>query len=97
MTHLPIVAFANDFEEVEVGGPGTGGRENTVSICKIVKPGPEIKSRLLFHFEGGQLSYRELSYSQASSPLKNAMFSQPKGGLYDWPCTWGPHNQVNNR
>lgn len=25
-THLPIVPFANDFEEVEVGGPGTGGQ-----------------------------------------------------------------------
>lgn len=61
---------------------GEEGRTR-VSICKIVKLHPEIKSRLLFHFEGGK--YRELSYSLASSPLKNDMSSQARGA-----CKTGP-------
>lgn len=64
VTHLPIVPFANDFEEVEVCGPGAGGRgRNKVSICSMGKPGPEIKSGISFHFEGGE--YGKLSKNQS--------------------------------
>lgn len=55
------------------------GEEGRTRIGKIVKLHPEIKSRLLFHFEGGE--HRKLSYRPASSPLKNDMFSQPRGAV----------------
>lgn len=55
-THLPVAPFANDFEEVKVSGPGTGGKREEhgsafVSLGNLV---PEIKPRLLFNFEAGE-------------------------------------------
>ena len=33
VTHLAVAPFANDFQEVKVGGPGTGGGEKNKGQC----------------------------------------------------------------
>lgn len=79
VTHLPIVSFANDFEEVKVRGPGTGARGRDT--------GQHLPAR-----ETGYISSNQ-GFS-LTLKLEKAMFFQPRGSSQTGPCLWGSHDGV---
>lgn len=82
VTHLPIVSFANDFEEVKVRGPGTGVRgRNTGQHL------PAWETGYISSNQGFSLTLK----------LEKAMFFQPRGSSQTGLCLWGSHNGANNR
>ena len=82
VTHLPIVSFANDFEEVKIRGPGTGARGRDTGQYLPAQETGYINSN-----QGFSLTLK----------LEKAMFFQPRGSSQTGPYLWGSHNGVKNR